>query len=242
MLEFLSLCVAPVNLLFTVMLVGVVCYWAMFLAGAVGLDLFDADVDLDLDTDIDVDLDLDVDVDAEIDVDTGGTEMDHGTDGGGRAAGVVFSLLRLIGVGDVPVMVLISAIVGSLWAVSILSSHYLNPDLRWVVALLWFVPNLVLSLVLTRFVTWPASYIFQKSNVGVAQPTKMLGRTCVITTSTVTESFGQAQFVLDGAPITLNVRCRSDGKPLRKGDEAIILDRVEEQGVYIVVPFELEVI
>jgi hypothetical protein len=230
MLEFLSLCVAPVNLLFTVMLIGVMFYWAMFLTGAVGLDLFEGDLDLDPD----VDLDLDVDVDPEAD-------LDGLTESGGRSASVVFSLLRLLGVGDVPVMVLLSAIIGSLWAVSILSSHYLNPDLHWLIAIVWFLPNLLVALVLTRFITWPASYIFHRSNLGIAQPAKILGRTCTITTSTVSESFGQAEFEHEGATVTLNVRCQSESSPLRKGDEAIVLDFVEDKRVYIVVPFDLEV-
>lgn len=238
MLEFLSLCVAPVNLLFSVMLIGVMFYWALFLSGAVGLDLFDGDVDLDVDVSADVDLDVDVDVDPDLDVEG---DLDGGTDGGGKAVGGLISLLRLIGVGDVPVMVLISAVIGSLWAVSILSSHYLNPDLRWFVAIVWFLPNLIVALVLTRFITWPASYIFKRSNVGIAQPTKILGRTCTITTSTVTESFGQAEFEQEGAPVTLNVRSQPDDRPLKKGDEAIVLDFVSDKGVYIVVPFNLEV-
>lgn len=238
MLEFLSLCVAPVNLFFTVLLIGVMFYWAMFLSGAVGLDLFEGDVDLDVDVPADVDLDVDVDVGADVDVDG---DLDASMDVVGKAFGGVISLLRLIGVGDVPVMVLISAVIGSLWAVSILSSHYLNPDLRWFIAIVWFLPNLIVAIVLTRFITWPASYIFKRSNVGIAQPTKILGRRCTITTSTVTESFGQAEFDQDGAPVTLNVRSQANAGPLKKGDEAIVLDFVSDKGIYIVVPFNLEV-
>ena len=229
MLEFVQLCFAPVNLLFTLMLICVMGYWTMFFVGAVGLDFLD-DVDVDLDADVDVDLDLDLDVDADLDLDLdadvdAGFDADldadidadvdadldghghadghhHGHDHGGGRAGWFISLLRFMDVGDVPLMVLLTALVGSMWAVSILSSHYFNPNLSWLMAALLFVPNAIVSLFVTKAMTYPAAAVFKKTNSGIERHTKIIGRTCYITTSRVTASSGQAEIrVDDAAPI-----------------------------------------
>ncbi len=221
----------------------------MFFVGMVGLDVFD-DLDLDLDGDIEVNLDVDLDVDADLDVDVDAdidTDLDAGADGeaetSGRSGWFV-SLLKFMDVGDVPLMVLLTALVGSIWAVSILSSYYFNKDHLWLTAVMLFVPDFIVSLFITKVMTFPAGYIFKKTNSGIEKHTKIVGRTCTVTTSKVTASSGQAEIrVDDAAPITLNVRCRrgSDRKPLKKGDEALILELVEDKGTYIVVPFDLEV-
>lgn len=247
MFDFVQLCFAPINLLFTLLLICVMGYWSMFFIGVIGLDVLD-DLDLDLDADVDVDLDLDLDVDADVDIDVDAdidTDVDAGadSDSGGRA-GWFISLLKFMDVGDVPLMVILTALVGSMWAVSILSSHYYNSELSWVTALIWLIPDFILALLMTKVMTYPAAAIFKRTNSGIEKATRIIGRTCIVTTSQVTAKSGQAEIRLDeAAPITLNVRCRSgqDKKPLKKGDEALILELVEDKGTYIVVPFDLEV-
>jgi hypothetical protein len=242
MVEFIQLCFSPINLLFTLMLICVMGYWAMFFIGAVGFDVLD-DLEFDVDGDIDVDLDVDADVDLNVDAEVD-AELDGDLDGGvaGGRSGMFISLMRFLNVGDVPLMVLVTALVGSLWAVSILSSHYLNAHQSLLIALALFIPNCALSLFVAKVVTLPARYVFRNSSSGIAKPTRIVGARCIVTTSTVTEKFGQAEIEQeDAAPITLNVRCRSGNKPLKKGDEALILELVEDRGTYIVVPFDLEV-
>lgn len=251
MVEFVQLCFSPVNLLFTLLLICVMGYWAMFFVGAVGLDILDdldvdldgdVDLDLDLDVDADVDMDLDADLDADLDPDIDADVDGEVETGAGGRAGWFISLLKFLDVGDVPLMVLLTALIASIWAVSILSSHYFNEAGSVVVALLWLLPNLGVSLLVTKVVTLPARYLFKNSSSGIEKPTKILGKMCTVTTSNVTEKFGQAEIRLDNAaPITLNVRCPAGRKPLRKGDEALILELVEDKGTYIVVPFDLEV-
>ena len=257
MVDFLQLCIAPINIVFTILLGGVFFYWTMFLVGAVGLDLFDVDMDvdgdLDLHVDVDVDIDANVDLDGDVgldaghadfhadhDVDVGEATAEGGTHAGAGYSSWFISVLRFFNVGDVPMMILLSAAVGSLWAVSILTSHYFNPEQSFGRAVLWFVPNLLVSLFMAKILTTPFRYVFGQANLGIAAPTKIVGKTCVITTSEVTPRFGQAEIEQEGAPITLNVRCTEDVK-LSKGDEAIITEHDKETDTYSVYPFDLEV-
>lgn len=253
MLEFIQLCFSPINLPFTLLMICMFGYWGMFFIGAVGLDVLD-DLDLDLEGDVDVDLDLDVDadidvgdvdvdVDPDLDVDAD-ADLDHGDTASGSRSGWFVSLLKFMDVGDVPLMILLSALVFSIWSTSLVVTKYFNPaqSLMWAVA--WFLPDFIFSLLLTKVLTFPAGVLFRKANSGIEKRTKIIGRTCVVTTSRVTDKMGQAEIrVDDAAPITLNVRCRSgeERKPLKKGDEALILELVEEKGTYTVVPFDLEV-
>ena len=255
MLEFIQLCFSPINLPFTLLMVCMLGYWGMFFLGAIGLDVLD-DMDLDLDGDVDVDLDLDLDVDADIDVGDidadidpdldvdPDAELDAGESGSGGRSSLFISLLKFMDVGDVPLMILLSALVFSIWSTSLVVTKYFNPAQSIVWALAWLLPEFIFSLLLTKVVTFPAGMLFRKANSGIEKKTKIIGRTCIVTTSRVTAKMGQAEIhVDDAAPITLNVRCRSgeERKPLKKGDEALILELVAEKGTYIVVPFDLEV-
>ncbi len=235
MIEFLHLCFSPINVVFTILLGGVFLYWTMFLVGAVGLDLFDIDVDDDLYWDADIDVDVDVDAPDVGSADSGG----QGADLHGHGSSGFVSVLRFLNVGDVPLMILVSALVGTMWAVSILSSHY-YPQQSLLRAILWLVPNLLLSLLLTKAVTSPFRYLFGKANLGIQAPTIIVGKTCIITTSEVTPKFGQARIEQEGAPITLNVRCRADAT-LSKGDEAVITEHDTDTDTYFVYPFDLEI-
>ena len=232
MFEFLQLCFSPINIIFTTLLGGVFLYWTMFLVGAVGLDLFD----------IDADVDVNVDVDADVGAPDVGSAHGGGHDAhlhGHGSSGFV-SVLRFFNVGDVPLMILVSALVGTMWAVSILSCHYFNPQKSLLGAILWFVPNLLISLLFTKIVTSPFRYLFGKANLGIQAPTRIVGKTCVITTSEVTPKFGQARIEQEGAPITLNVRCSAD-VTLHKGDEAVVTEHDTDTDTYFVYPFDLEV-
>ena len=49
----------------------------------------------------------------------------------------------------------------------------------------------------------------------------------------MTPSYGQAEVVTDGAPNVINVRSGRSG-PLRKGDEAVILEYEPKKNTYVV--------
>lgn len=250
MSEFLHICLAPLNLPITVMLGSVIGYWTLFLVGAVGLDLFDSDVDLDMDADLDVDvamdasaeLDVSPEVDTDLHVDTGADAVDAVDQVGiGDGFGSWWvAILRFFNVGDVPVVVLVSSFVGCLWALTVLTTHYTNPDIRLSIWAMWFLPNVVLSLFATKLTTSPFRFLFRQANMGIAKPTRFVGSTCIVTTSSATEKSGQAR--IDprhgGAPIMLNVRTRP-GAVIRQGEEAVIVDHDADKRIFVVAPFEL---
>ena len=87
-----------------------------------------------------------------------------------------------------------------------------------------------IAMLVTKGVTQPLVGKFD-----VVEPNRaadMIGSTCVITTSEVTDSFGEAQYTTDGAPLRLTVR--AENEPLTKGDQALIVAFDSEKNTYLV--------
>src|SRR5210317_86724 len=106
MIELMQLALSPINMVFTMLLISIVVYWLTVILGVLDADLFDVDV-----PDMDADVDMDADIDANLDT------------------GVTWGVLHWFYVGEVPVMVLLSIFILSLWAIAILGNHYLNPEM-----------------------------------------------------------------------------------------------------------------
>lgn len=67
----------------------------------------------------------------------------------------------------------------------------------------------------------------------------VIGRTCVVKTSEVTTSFGQAEAEDDsGNPLLLHVRVSEGSPPLSKGDHALIVDTMDDAQTYLVRKFK----
>jgi hypothetical protein len=230
MLYFLQLCLSPVSLPFTVLFVLVLLYWVTVALGILGVDFLD--IDLDMDADVDFDADADVDFDADADV--GGTGAASGT--------AMTETLRFFGVGDVPLMILASLYIISMWLFSMLASHYapvwFDVPPTMVVAAVWLVPNIVLSLLLVKLVTAPLRSVFRKLKGDTATRTRIVGQTCLITTSEVSRKFGQAELQIeDGPPVRLNVRA-DPKEELTKGDAALIVSHTPQGDTYEVVAYD----
>jgi hypothetical protein len=86
----------------------------------------------------------------------------------------------------------------------------------------------------------PRNRYFVRSENGDAEVGRLLGQLCVISTSEVTGKNGQAKLHTEGAPLLLHVRTR-EGKRLRKGDLARIVDFDPANLIYYVEKLQQEV-
>jgi hypothetical protein len=181
--------------------------------------------------------DIDLDADADMDLDAEG-DASHGSDG------LFQGVLRFLNVGDVPLMIIVSFFIFSMWAMSLLGNFYAP---RWfgvepgiVVAAVAFVPNVILSVLLVKVLTMPLRKVFRSFKTGLETRTQIVGKTCVITTSEVTGKFGQAEFAIEnGPPVRLNVRA-DPKEQLGKGDIALIVSHTPQGDTYEVVAFDPE--
>jgi len=232
---------SDVNLPATVLMIGVLLYWLMVIVGVFGLDTIDmGDADVDFGLDADVDLDLDVGLDADIgdlDINTGVDGAPATTVGGSTATGnegFLKQLFEYFYLGEIPIVIVASTLVFFLWILTYTTNHYFNADKSMLVAAGWFLPNLLISLLATRYAMIPFSIIFRKAPPEDKTREKLLGLIGVVKTSEVTEKFGQIELKIKNEPeMILNVRTKA-GEKLAKGDAAKLVQFDPENGTFLV--------
>ncbi len=212
MVELMTLALSPINLVFTLLLLMVILYWIIVILGVLDVDLFQIDVS---------DFDADVDVN-------------------GAGASLSGSVLHFFHVGEVPVMVLFSLLVLSLWAGSVLGNYYYNPESLPSRAFGILVVNVVVALVVVKALGAPLKPFYAMFNRDYNAPKPVMGSLCRITTTQVTPTdMGQAEVRTKGAPILLNVLSKQDHR-FAKGDEAVVVGKNKESGIHYIVPPKLE--
>jgi hypothetical protein len=168
-------------------------------------------------------LDLDLGMSAETDGDAHHEAGTHGWFG---------NMLHFINVGEVPVMIIASVLTLCLWIGSMVANYYWTGG-SLLLALGFLVPNLIISLLVTRYVTLPLRPLFRYLTKEHGEQRIVLGQTCKITTSQANETFGQAEIPTSGAPLLINVRTM-DGSALPKGATAVVVREDEAKGIYFV--------
>ncbi|MCK5000400.1 MAG: DUF1449 family protein [Anaerohalosphaera sp.] len=220
MQEILHEALMPVNAVFTIMLLLVLLYWIMVILGALDVSFLDMDLDADFDADVDVDVDVDVDMDM-------------------QGGGILRALLVFFYVGEVPVMIIVSLLALTMWVVSMTGNHYFNPAGSMLLGLPIFAATLFVSACVCKVTIMPMRKMFSMFEKDSNAPRKVLGRICTVVTTELTDNLGQAEVSTKGAPILLNVMAQQ-GCVFHKGDEAVVIEKNNEKGVYIIAPVELE--
>jgi hypothetical protein len=129
-------------------------------------------------------------------------------------------------------MIVVSIMVLSMWTISMISNRYFNPG-SVLIALGLLVPNLILTALITKAATTPLKKLFTALNKDFDEHKPVVGRTCTILTSEVTDRFGQAQIDTSGAPLVINVRTYGDAS-FSKGESALIIKEDKENNLYTV--------
>jgi hypothetical protein len=268
MQEVLTESVRLVNLPFTVLLIGLLIYWLLVMLGLLHFDTgADADVqaggdagldggggadagaavdgpaDLGAHTDLAADGSVSSDAGGDLAGDAHAAEgADHGDAAEGHGAGFLASVFRFVNLGDVPAMIVVSLQALCMWVFAMIANHYWNDD-SLVRGLVSVVPNVLLSAVFTRYLTWPMARFFRALNREYDEHRPLVGRTCVVLTSEVNDQFGQAQIATRGAPVVINART-TEPVPLRKGDTGLVVREDKARHVFFirrVTPDQLEV-
>lgn len=216
MLDLFSVAFSPINVVFTVLLIVTIIYWVLVILGALDVDVLS----------IGADADLDIDADADADVAAGG-------------GGALRALLAFFHVGELPVMVLVSLMVLSLWVIAMLATHYLNPGHSLLLAVPLLLGNLLISALVVKVASKPARMAFAALNRDCNASREVVGRIGTVVTTEVSQSVGQVEVPTGASPILLNA-VTEDGQVLHKGDEAVVVSVRKAQGVYVVAPVELE--
>lgn len=208
MLELFQAAISPHQVLLTLLLALVVCYWLLVILGA-----------MDFDTDI---------PDADLDLDSDGHHAHHGMSTGG----VWLTAGRFLGFSQVPLVVWGSFMVLFLWFGSLVLNQVWNPSHSTLQAFILLLPNLIISLVITKLVTIPVAKLFKAMADADTEAEEVIGRTGVVCSMEADETYGQLEITANGAPLLINVRTE-DGT-LVKGTQAKITAAGPDNAFYFI--------
>lgn len=209
MFELFQVSISPNQILLTLLLGLVVCYWLLVILGA-----------LDFDTDIPDDFG-DGDADA---------HHDHGVNTGG----VWLTAGRLFGFSQVPIIVWLSFMILFMWFVSLVLNQKWNADADTLKALLLVLPNFAISAIVTKLVTLPVAKLFKAMTDADTEAEEVIGRTGTIVSMEADERYGQLEIVAKGAPLLINVRTQPGAPALLKGTQAQVTTAGPDNAFYFI--------
>ena len=235
MTEFLQIAFSLPTVIFSVLLVVSFCYWLVVIMGFLDIDLFDIDVDVDIDGVLDAGLD-------------GAAEgaFDSATEGALEAAaegGTSFltSILSLLSVGRVPITILASFVTLFGWVLSFSGynalTNILDVSVGPLLATGLFFGAFFLATALAGIAVRPLRGAFETVTRRGAET--LIGEVCIITTGSVTETFGQATLADGGAGLNLTVRADRNDSGLKRGDRVLIIGFDAATSTYQVEPYDV---
>jgi hypothetical protein len=231
MKELLEASVALVNILPTILMVFVIMYWLIVVFGLIDMDAFH------------VDLDHDVSIEHEVHAfhsqadlftkDVAVKELPATTHAG--AGGWMQTTLVFFNLGKVPFMIVMSFLILSMWAISILVNHYTG-NTSVIISLGLLIPNLVVSAFIAKILTTPFVKVFSYLQ-NDPDKQQVLGQVCTVLLPAGSGRIGQAVISNKGNTILLNVKS-ADGHTLEKGKNAIVLEFNKDKHYYLIQSFD----
>ena len=202
------------TLIYTILLVVCVIYWAGAVLGFVDLDIIDLDFD---------------------GFDTPGGDI--GADSPHSTPDVLAGLLLRFGLVGVPVTVSISILVLIGWLLCYYVVHYIFPFvpgsfLKFVTGIPVFLATLYVSARITGVLIRPLRPLFDKATQETIK--QVLGQTAIVRTSRVDNEFGEATLEDGGAGLILKVRTTGEDR-FERGDKVVIYEKLSEQNIYRVI-------
>ncbi len=226
MQQFLQIALAFPTVVFTAVLLVLGLYWLLVILGALDLDTFDMSAHVNMHGHVDAHVHLDADVDPD--------GMLPGPD-------LIEAVMSALGMGTVPLTVILSFLTLTAWMVSFAAVYYLAPmigGLTSLYAALFGVGSFVAALPVTMLIMQPFIQLFDTKGEKHGGES-LIGSVCRVTTSRVDAKFGQADVDDGGAGLLLPVRCEAQNNGLSRGSKALIIDYDDEQHAYIVEPYDV---
>lgn len=183
------------NLPLTIGLIILCIYWVV---SSIGI--------FDFDTDVEVELDLDADADVHV------------------SGGVFSSIMNFVNAADVPIMLVLTVLNASMWAISISMNEQWNPNGSLLLASGFFILNFIISVLITKLVTMPIAPLFNSIKKDVESAEPLVGQVGVVKSRIIDHNYGQVRVKRDkNAPALLNCKLSETDAPLVRGDEVIVV-------------------
>lgn len=206
-----------VNLFPTILLLVTILYWLAVMLGALDVGFLDFDLDPDYETDV------------EIEVDVAGNPS--------PGAGFMETFLSFFNIGKIPVMVVFSFFSMCFWLIAININYYLGIE-NIVFSLIFYLPAIVVSMLVAKYCTWPMIPVFRALNEEGKSNHDLVGALGTMSIALSENKLGQAKVRKDLDSFIINVRSNGKQNEIKKGQQVIVVEYIESGGYYIVEPFE----
>ncbi|MCE2571302.1 OB-fold-containig protein [Motilimonas eburnea] len=145
-------------------------------------------------------------------------------------------LMAKLKLDGVPVTIALSLLFYFSWVVSLIIQNQLNQMLApgityYGFGLLAMLVSLLLGDLIASQCVKPLRKIFRDQEVLSKQD--LVGKTAIVRTTSVTDSFGEANFNDGGAGIIIKIRAHQPNQ-LNRGDSVLLVEYLQEQDSYIV--------
>jgi len=197
------------TVIYTVLLIVCVLYWAIAMLGLVDLEILDIDLDGDIDS-----------------TDSAETQS------------ILAGVLLKLGLNGVPLTIVLTIIAIIGWLICYYTTYFgakLLPDLniiKIIAALVTFVIASYITVLITAQVIKPLRALFSKLDVDETK--HIIGQTVVVRSSVVNTERGEAFMNDGGAGVLLNIRT-SAGSEFKKGDNVVVIEKLERDNHYKVI-------
>lgn len=195
--------------IFTTINVVIIGLWLIIALGLLDIEIFDLSIDIDLDTDP-------------------------------TSVSGVTSYLVSLGLTGVPIFIVLTIIFFVSWIISYSAVKYglfwNNSDfIRYIVGFAILVASFLASIPITAQLVKPLRKLFTKLNSDSTTSQSLLGKPCIVRTTKVTKSFGEAICENQGASLILKIRAKEEYQ-LKNGDVVRIIEVDQESSIYQVIP------
>ncbi len=215
MSEFLHFIFSGANAIATALLLFVLLYWLSVILGFLGTDFLDFDIEIDADIDVDAEVELSGEASADI------SWINH--------------ILIFFNLGKIPFMIWMSFLVLPLWFITVNVNGFFGIT-NFFLGLIVFLPVLIGSLFVAKFLTWPFVKFFNKIDQD-SKEKDITGKIGIVTLPANHQSKGQAEVNYDGTFLRFNIKTR-EGVSVQKGEQILFIEKLNDEEAYLIEPYQ----
>ncbi len=241
MIEFLNQTFSIVNIIPTGFLVFTLIYWFSVLIGMLDMNFLNVNVDKNISIDKDLSIDKHLSIDKNLQIDknvsidkTIDKQIDKNIE---KNIDISWfnAVLSFFNLGRVPLMVFLSFWALPMWFISITLNYYLGNS-SVLLSLIFLIPNVIVSLLISKALTQPLVRIFDKLDFD-EQDDDFEAKLGIAVTNVNDKKPGQIEIKNKGVNIRLNA-ITLEGKEVLKNSKIMIIQYLEDKDLYLIESFE----
>lgn len=227
MKDFFSLIFSGVNLPLTILVLLLLLYWLVSMAGG-------------LDNDFEIDADIDGDIDMGVAIESGHSDFEDLTNAEVNQDDLIRNKRRPLNPWQVflvyfnfiglPFMFTFSVFIFSWWIILLLATNVIGTA-NTTLGFICFIAAVIPALIFTKLFTTPFKSFFKKLNKEGDKAIDFIGRTGNSLSNIAGDKMGRAEVLVDGNPMNIYIRSLK-GEPIGYNQSILIIKESPDKNFY----------